>query len=75
MTTNDHKTISDTEQKLREALRLLITPALLGLINEGDDEPAGMPNDAAVDVIGNGLKCQITVGDIRNAARLLDDLA
>lgn len=56
---------------LREVLRAVITPALLGLINEGDDEPAGMPDDAAVDVTGNGFRCQITVGDIRKASTAL----
>lgn len=58
--------------ELRDALRGIVTPALLGLINEGDDEPKAMPDDAAVDVSGNGFRCQITVGDIRKAAAALD---
>lgn len=57
---------------LLDVLNGVITPALLGLVNEGDDEPAIMPDDAVVDVTGNGFKCQIAVGDIRKAAAALD---
>lgn len=54
-------------ERLREAINGVITPALLGLINDGDDEPAAMPDDAPVDITGNGFRCQITAGDIRKA--------
>lgn len=53
--------------RMVEALRGLVTPALIGLINAGDDR---MPDDAAVDVTGNGFRCQLTVGDIRKASLL-----
>ena len=64
--------VTELEKKLHDALQGVITPALLGLINEGDDEPKAMPDDSAVDVTGNGFKCQITVGDIRKAAEALN---
>lgn len=73
MSINDHDMIKKLQQenhKLREALDGVITPALVGLIY-GDDESERAADSDAIDVTGNGFKCQIVVKDIRVVAELL----
>lgn len=67
---NSTEHLLEENRKLREALDSVITPALVGLIN-GDDESERAADTDAVDVTGNGFKCQISIADIRNAAKIL----